>query len=390
MANRPKRILFISTSSTSDDRCSWSGTVYQAFKGLQRAGYNVDYLSALRDYKQSFLDKLICSYWIKVPAKFGKKTRMDESLYSVRIFRQTLHNFDYSPYDVIFIPTHIAIVNAIPKNIKAKIVHLVDATVDSLFGYYNEFSNLWFHNYWEAHILGKRAFKRSDLIIASSNWCKKNAINQYGINPDKITVIEFGANIDDADIPEIKHQYDMTEPLRIYWSGVNWVRKGGDIAFDCCKELIKRGYSVEFHITGMKVLDNDIAKQPWVNNHGFLNKNNPHEYHRLIDIISQQHIFLFPSRAECSSIALCEANAFGLPCFVYNTGGTANYVTNDYNGYMLPLSANGEDFALKIIKYINSNALEKLSHNSRTRYKISLNWEVWCSRVCEVINRIQN
>ena len=384
------RVLFISSSQTSDDKKAWSGTVYKSFQALKRAGYVLDYLCALRDYKQTFLDKLICTYWLRIPAKFGKATRMDESFYSVRIFRQTLQNFDYSPYDIIFVPTHIAIINAIPKNIKAKIVHLVDATVDSLFEYYTEFSNLWFHNYWEAHYLGKKAFKRSDLLIASSDWCKRNAIDQYGISPDKIAVVEFGANIDDSDITEIKHYYRPDKPLRIYWSGVNWERKGGDVAFDCCRELIKRGYQIEFHITGMKELPKDITNQTWVYNHGFLNKNNPEEYKRLINIMSIQDIFLFPSKAECSSIALCEANAFGLPCFVYDTGGTANYVENGKNGYMLPLNATGTEFANQIETSLVEDSLSGLSANARKKYKECLNWTTWSKKVKFEIENIVN
>lgn len=382
------KVLFISTSKTSDDRSAWSGTVYQSFKGLMTAEFEVDYLSAMRDYNQTFLDKLICTYWLRVPAKFGKLTRMDESFYTVRIFRQTLKEFDYSPYDIIFIPTHIAIVNALPNNIRAKIVHLVDATVDSLFGYYTEFSNLWFHNYWEAHYLGKHAFRKSDLIIASSEWCRKNSILQYGISSDKIKVVEFGANIDDADIPEPKHKYDSDKPLKIYWSGVNWIRKGGDVALECCRELIRRGYRIEFHITGMKELTKEIASQPWVFNHGFLNKNNPDEYRKLIRIMSQQDIFLFPSRAECSSIALCEANAFGLPCFVYDTGGTANYVQNGYNGYMLPLTSTGVDFADSIILAQDNNQLANLSLNARSTYLEKLNWKVWSNKVKQLLTEL--
>lgn len=382
------KILFISTSPSSDDRKAWSGTVYQAFTSLTNAGFEVDYISAMRDYKETLIDKLICTYWLRVPGKFGKLTRMDESFYTVRLFRQTLENLDYSPYDIIFIPTHIAIVNAIPKNIKAKIVHLVDATVDSLFGYYNEFSNLWFHNYWEAHYLGKHAFRRSDLIIASSDWCKNNAIKQYGIDPERIAVVEFGANIDKEDIPEIKHEYDLNKSLKIYWSGVNWTRKGGDVAFECCWELVKRGYKIEFQITGMKQLPAGIADQPWVFNHGFLNKNNHDEYHKLIQVMSQQDIFLFPSRAECSSIALCEANAFGLPCFVYDTGGTANYVQNGYNGYMLPLTSTGVDFANRIEESILASQMKELSSNARKKYLTTLNWETWRSKLKSLIDSI--
>lgn len=382
------KVLFISMGESAEDRKAWSGTVFQAIKGLERAGFDVEYLSAMRDCKQTFADKLLCTYWIRIPALFGKKTRMDESFYSVRIFRQTLEKFDYSGYDIIFVPTYLSIVNAIPKSVKAKIVHLVDATVDSLFEYYNEFSNLWFHNYWEAHILGKRAFRRADLLIASSEWCRQNAIRQYGIDPRNISVIEFGANIDALDIPAVEKKYDPSRPLRIYWSGVNWERKGGDVALECCKKLNEKGYSVEFHITGMKTLPNEITKILWVHNHGFLNKNNPEEYHRLIEIMSQQDIFLFPSRAECSSIALCEANAFGLPCFVYDTGGTANYVENGKNGYMLPLSASGADFAERIEECINNYEFDCLSLNARKKYETTLNWNEWSDRVKKAITNL--
>lgn len=381
-----RKILFISRADSAYDRTAWSGTVYQVFMGLVRAGFDVDYLSAMRDYKQTFTDKLICTYWIRIPAKFGKKTRMDESFYCVKIFRQTLEKFDYSGYDIIFVPTYLSIINAIPKKIKAKIVHLVDATVDSLFGYYTEFSNLWFHNYWEAHYLGKKAFLRSDLLIASSEWCRQNAIRQYGVSSDKVKVVEFGANIDSGDIPEIKKAAIENRPLRIYWSGVNWERKGGDVALDCCKVLIAKGIDIEFHITGMKSLSKEISDLPWVHNYGFLNKNNPEEYQRLIEIMSDQDIFLFPSKAECSSIALCEANAFGLPCFVYDTGGTANYVSNDYNGYMLPLSSCGNDFANKIIESINTGRLKGMSNNALNKYKSCLNWEVWSRKVSAIID----
>lgn len=374
-------------AKSSDDRSAWSGTMYQSFTGLQRAGYQVDYLYALRDYHENFLDKLLCTYWLRIPAKFGKNMRMDEAFYTKRICKQTLRNFDYSPYDVIFIPTHIAIVNALPKRTKAKVVHLVDATVDSLFDYYSEFSNLVFHNYWEAHLLGKYAFRRSDLIISSSDWCKQNAIKTYGINAAKIAVIEFGANIDYNDVPALPKNR-ISDSLQIYWSGVNWKRKGGDIAIACCDELIRRGYQISFNITGMRDLPKEVLARPYVKNYGFLNKNKPKEYQRIIQIMKEQDIFLFPSRAECSSIALCEANGFGLPCFAYDTGGTRNYVVDGENGYVLPLHSDGIAFAEKIISCLEKKELARLSQGAVKRYKEKLNWNVWSERVKDVIEEL--
>lgn len=383
-----KKILYISTAKDRHDKREWSGTVYYSLHALEAAGYTVDYLCALNDIKQDVVDKLWVRYWCWIAEHLKKNVRFDESFYTARMMRRVLAKIDYSGYDIIFVPTDMCIVSALPSHVKQKIVHLVDAPVQSLFEYYTEFSNLTRQNRLEAAILTKRAFRRADLIIASSAWCKNEAVKHCGVATDKIAVVEFGANMDDVDIPEIIHDYNPSKPLRIYWSGVNWVRKGGEVAFDCCKELIRRGHDIEFHITGMRELPEGTENQPWVYNHGFLNKNNPDEYRRLIEIMSQQDIFLFPSRAECSSIALCEANAFGLPCFVYDTGGTANYVRNGHNGYMLPLSANGMDFADKIEWCRKTDVISEMSKTARRTYLEKLNWTTWRNKVSSAISNI--
>ena len=304
-----KKILFIG-KTYPEDRTAWSGTIYQTIQGLKRAGYEMDYLRADRDFVQSFWSKLLVTYWLRIPRLLGKNIRMDESFYDVWRYKSTFANVDFSAYDIVFIDTYISMVYALPKNIPAKIVLLTDATVDSLFDYYTEFSNLMFHNYWESHIIGKKAFRRCDLLIVSSDWCRNNAINQYGCAPDKVKVIEFGANIDLEDIPSVPKQIDGKRHYNIYWSGVNWVRKGGDIALDCCEELIRQGYDITFTITGLKQLpaecyDSNGKQKSYIKSYGFLNKNERPSYEQLIAIMNEQDIFLFPSKAECSSIALC-------------------------------------------------------------------------------------
>ena len=135
----------------------------------------------------------------------------------------------------------------------------------------------------------------------------------------------------------------------------------------------------------MKQLPSEVKKKSFVRDYGFLNKNNPEEYKLLISIMRSQDLFLFPSKAECSSIALCEANGFGLPCFVFDTGGIANYVVNGKNGYMLPLSADGKSFAHRIILSINNKELNKLSAGAVRHFKEHLNWNTWSLMVGDLI-----
>ena len=43
--------------------------------------------------------------------------------------------------------------------------------------------------------LEKTLLEKSSKVIYSSEWAKKKAVDFYDINPDKINIIEFGANI---------------------------------------------------------------------------------------------------------------------------------------------------------------------------------------------------
>lgn len=378
------KILFIAQSETSDNKREWSGTMHQSFICLQQAGFNVDYLCAMKKGKSSFFVKLLCEWWLQISKRFKVKTRMTETIYCKYNYAQVLQDFDYSAYDVIFIPTHWAMVAALPTKTKAKVVHLVDATFDSLLDYYEEFSGLIWQNKIEGSYISKQAFKRSDLIIASSDWCKKNAIESYQIDSNKIAVVEFGANLKHEDIPAVPKKIDGKSHLNIYISGVIWERKGGEQAVECCEELIQMGYDVTLHITGM-IPPIQHSNKSFIKTYGFLNKNNQNEYLQIINLMKQMDIFLFPSKAECSSIALCEACGFGLPIFCYDTGGTSNYVINGKNGYMLPLSSGGKEFAHSINNCYKSALFNRLSIGSIEMYKTKLNWQKWTERVKEAI-----
>ena len=101
--------------------------------------------------------------------------------------------------------------------------------------------------------------------------------------------------------------------------------------------------------------------------------------------MSNQDIFLFPSKAECSSIALCEANGFGLPCFVFDTGGLSNYVINGKNGYRLSVGSEGNDFANKVKTCIENNEIDRLSLGAREFFEMTLNWNVWGEKLKNII-----
>jgi len=238
----------------------------------------------------------------------------------------------------------------------------------------------------------KKAMNSADVIILSSEWAKNSAIKDYNQPESKIHVIEFGANLNDDDMIKSNkfNNEESADTLNILFLGVEWIRKGGDIAVSTCKTLNDMGIKSKLFIVGIKKLDNAIKKLPYIEYVGFLNKNVPNQYQSLINVIQKCHCLLLPTLAECAGIAFSESSAFGLPAFSHATGGTGNYVIDGKNGYLLPLGSTGEDFAAKIAECYRSGELASMSTSARNVYEERLNWTVWQNKVEKILMTTMN
>lgn len=256
--------------------------------------------------------------------------------------------------------------------------------------------NLMVDYYW--HRLSKKDIRlgnhteqlildRAGIVLYPSEWAKASAIEDYKQNPDKLFVVESGANIDSKNIKPRVRKYEGGT-LNLLFLGIDWKRKGGRYAIEACEYLHNQGIDVKLNIVGIKHLDNKIKSLPFVEFYGYLNKNNPEQYKKLTEIIDSSHALLLPTIAECAGIVFCESSAYGLPSFTFDTGGVGNYVVNGVNGYKLEMGSSGEDFGRKIMDCIGSGELEKLSQGGLNLYKQKLNWEVWQEKVEKIINNI--
>lgn len=261
-----------------------------------------------------------------------------------------------------------------------KVVYLSDATYHIMLGYYYEGGskkNVERHNCAE-----KNSLMRANTVILSSNWAKNDAINYYGISEDKIKVLCFGANLIDRYKPHALH-----DVVRILFVGVEWKRKGTDIAIDCVNVLNHSKYGRKFELTiiGLDKPENYNCSDS-VKFVGRLNKDNEEQYERMIKYFQESDLFLLPTLAECAGIVFSEAAMYGLPTFTHNTGGVMSYVEDGVTGRGLQLGSTGEDFANAILDMLNKNQYDQWSKNARRKYEKELNWEKWltsCKKIIE-------
>src|SRR2546421_172504 len=94
-------------------------------------------------------------------------------------------------------------------------------------------------------------------------------------------------------------------------------------------------------------------------------------------------------RNECYGIVVCEANAFGLPVIAADTGGVAGVVTEGENGFLLPLSARGAQYAEVAAKlYQDERRYAELVQASRAAFDSRLNWDVWGITVQKLLQEL--
>lgn len=99
-------------------------------------------------------------------------------------------------------------------------MHLSDVTYHSFQSYLNPLKNE--EQIKKIEMMEKKLLNKYTAIIYSSEWAKQSTINYYDIEPGKIYVVEFGANIPTPSDYKIDIQ---TGICNLVFIGKNWQKK---------------------------------------------------------------------------------------------------------------------------------------------------------------------
>ena len=369
-----KVIGYVSVANPFEDRKAWSGTIFKIREGLENAGYNVVWIPIKLGFLYRFANILSRFIYGKGPREHGNFLTW---IRAVSTSWELIGTCDY-----LFFPGDCQITKY--RKVDKPIIYYSDATFKQMIGYYwKDLSGLLLR---EGDRNERIANDNSTIIIKSSHWAINSVVTDYQQKTSKCHVLEFGANIDERDI--VKTDIYHGGPVNILFSGVEWERKGADIAIDTVKELNRKGVEAKLFLVGIK--EENIPEKykniSCVDYIGFLNKNIPEQYQKLITIMGRCNLFLLPTKAECAGIVLCEASAFGLPIFTFDTGGIGNYVIDGMNGYKLTMDADANAFATKIKEAIETNELLKLREGCLNFYEEKLNWKAWANNFKKLMN----
>jgi glycosyltransferase involved in cell wall biosynthesis len=368
------------TSVDPTDKRPWSGTHYRMLKSLEKEFVKVIPLGPVKETKAL---KLAYKF-LKLLFKIGLKeyNTYHSMLRSKYLGRHLKKRVDSERVDVLFAPAGSPEIAFLKTTLP--ICYLTDTSFNQIKDYYDNYSGLSPLSVKESNIIEKRAIDASKTLVFSSDWAANYAIDYYKADPRRVFVVKFGANLD--HIPDMVHiQKDYNNNINLLFLAVKWQRKGGDIVFKTFEILLEKGYDVTLIVCGCvpPVKHTKMTVLP------FLNKNNETDNKRINQLLMESHILFVPTRADCTPIVFCEANAFGIPVITTNTGGIPSIVEDGVNGYALPYSASANDYALCIQSLLdNREKLKEMSKMSRDRYDSELNWDSWGEKIKPILTNM--
>jgi glycosyltransferase involved in cell wall biosynthesis len=220
-----------------------------------------------------------------------------------------------------------------------------------------------------------------------SEWIKKRVHDNYNIAPNKIDVVEFGANIPTPQTYSCEISMDV---CRLLFIGREWERKGGNTLLEIYQILKNNDFLCHLTIIGVNPpienkQDENITVIP------YLDKSQPDDLNRLCKILSESHFLILPTKFDAFGIVFCEASAFAVPSIAANVGGVGSAIHNGKNGYLLESDATANDYANIITSvFRDKEKYIELRRSSRIEFETRLNWDVWGKRIDEILTNTVN
>lgn len=354
-----------------DDVHAWSGLGTYILSSLRLSGLKVDTIGSL-SYKPDFTYKVKEILYKKV---LFRNYRM---LWDPKLLKSFAAQVDravaFSNPDVIFSvwSNPIAYLHT-----EKPIAFWGDSTLAALIESYPGYRNLAAETIRDGHRAEQLALSNCRLAVYSSEWAAGTAIKNYDVDPVKVKVVPFGANIScNRTIQDIRMNLAAKkfDACRLLFVGVDWARKGGDIALKVATRLNHRGIPTELHIVGCEPPKD---APDFVKRHGFISKSTDEGRRRLDALFSQAHFFILPTQAEAFGVVFCEASSFGVPSLATRVGGVPTAIREGVNGYTFPLGDSSEEYSDTIERLWSSPAdYERLALSSFAEYSERLNWDV--------------
>lgn len=238
----------------------------------------------------------------------------------------------------------------------------------------------------EADRLETLVAAKAAATVYSSDIMAARAPNDLGLPRLTADVVPFGVNFD--DLPTACPEKPPLSTLKLLFVGLDWTRKGGDIAVAALDQLLADG--IDAHLTIVGRCPERHRTHPAITYAGFLDKNRRRDAAKLARLYTDAHLLLLPSRGDCTPIVVTEAMAHGTPVLATDIGGIPAQVGGDGAGRILPLYSDARLWANTIRDVTATPERYRwMSDASFDRANHRFSWGTWADGIQDIAARIK-
>jgi glycosyltransferase involved in cell wall biosynthesis len=228
------------------------------------------------------------------------------------------------------------------------------------------------------HALTRRVYAGAFHLLPLSRSCRESLIDDYGIPPERITVMPPGIDIRTFSCPDRGERTADGRRLQLLFVGADFLRKGGDLLVELAQQ--PEFTNVQFNFV-TKAYRGPSAENIRVFDD--LTPNSP----RMIALFREADLYALPTRADSHAIATLEAMAMGLPVISTPVGGVVDVIEDGATGFLV---AKDDRAALadRLRRLVADRALRlRMGMAGRQRVERRFNAETIAAAVVDLLKR---
>ena len=212
-------------------------------------------------------------------------------------------------------------------------------------------------------------------ILTMSMWLKCDLITNTGIPANKVHWVGGGCNINAE-----KNDGRKKNGKRFLFVGKDWERKNGALVVEAFRNLRIVHPDIELYIIGPRIQPDETKCDGVI----FLGRLS---YECLIDYYNLCDYFIMPSKFEAYGLVFAEALIFGLVCIGKNSYAMPEFITHDFNGYLLQDDNVSELIHLMDKLLLNRNRLMENIAKKHSDYMKKYSWEEVSKRILMIMEK---
>jgi glycosyltransferase involved in cell wall biosynthesis len=362
---------------------SFSGIPYHLGEYLRRAGNEV---RVLGPYSLRYATAL--KLWNKLRKRLiGSRIVWERHPLITRQYPMVIQQYiDRNPEIDVLLATSAFYLGK--TKVRKPLIFWGDTTVAGVVGQYPNFRQISARTIAQCHAVEQDALTACDLALFSNRWAAEVALANYQLDPRKVHVLTFGPCLLRTPTEAEIRDFLPVRPIdrfNLLIMAVDWHRKGVDKAIEISTELRRRGLAVTLTVTGCKPPKGKAIPEH-VQVTGKILKASEEGFERFWRLMSESHLLILPTRAECAAVVLAEASAFGMPCVASDVGGNSSLVKNGVNGQLLDPNGPVADWADAVESVLcNRHIYEDACRRAYRYFEAELSWPISVHRFEELV-----